>query len=184
MKIWFGTTTLRFSEHKNYYLNIRSYLLDLGHELIHDWIQSEVQPIYQNVLYSIDSADICILEGTVQDFSVPHQATYATSKKRPTLVLRLAEESEKNTYFDSSTESSFLSVKFYNFNNYRQILDDFIKNSSKSTEFSRYNIMLGNDHKFYLDWASRKYKKSRSEIIRELIENKLRKDIIYRKINR
>ena len=183
MKIWFGTTTLRFSEYKNYYLNIRSFLLELEQELVYDWLPSETIPIYQNVLHSIDDAQICILEGSVQDFSVPHQAAYASSKKKPTLVLRLQDEVLKGTFLDTQ-ESSFVVHKTYNFDNYKQIISEFIKTSNKTNEFSRYNIMLSNEHKFYLDWASKKYKKSRSEIIRELVGNKLKKDIVYRKVGR
>lgn len=163
-----------------------------GHTLTDDWIGEhgkwleenpyatrDIRDIYQKVITAIDLADISIIEFTVPNFSTSHQITYSLSKRKPTLVMRLEKD---NTFGDSYIEainSPYLSVFQYDLKNYTRIIDDFTAYLGMDEEFRRYNIMLNKRHKYYLDWASIKYKKSKSELIRELIDIKVKNDTDY-----
>lgn len=192
MKIWFSTTSLKFKEYKNYYLKIREELITSGHELTDDWISNhgkwlednpsatrDIKNIYQKVLDAIDVADISIIEFTVPNFSTSHQITYSISKRKPTLVMRLQNDNTfKDSYIDA-IDSPYLTVMQYELNNYKDILRDYFKSLNNNSESGRYNIMLSKVQKYYLDWASKKYKKSKSEIIRDLINIKIKEDKEY-----
>lgn len=194
MKIWFSTTTLKYKEYKDYYLKIRQYLLDRKYELTDDWIGNHgkwleknpyatrsIRDVYQDVLKAIDLADISIIEFTIPNFSSSHQITYSISKRKPTLVMRLHKD---NTFGDSYIEaldSPYLTVAEYSLSNYKDIIDDFIESLGINSDFGRYNVVLNKLHKYYLDWASKKYKKSKSELIRNLIDQRIKNDSNYNK---
>jgi len=189
MKIWFGATTLKYRKYEKYYLKIRQYLIDSGHILSNDWIgecgewikknpntRRDIKNLYQKVIRAIDEADISIIEFTVPNFSTSHQITYSIQKRKATLVLRLNRE---NTFPDSYIEaldSPYLTIKQYNLKTYQNIIDEFLGWANLETGQGRYNIILDKRHKYYLDWAANKYNKSRSLIIRELLDNKLETD--------
>lgn len=50
-----------------------------------------------------------------------------------------------------------------------------------TTGNGRYNVMLDKRQKHYLDWASVKYKKSKSKMLREMIDEKIETDSLYAK---
>lgn len=193
MNIWFGTTTLKFKEYKNYYLKLRDYLLASGQVLTDDWIRThgkwleenpyatrDIKDVYEKVIKAIELADVSIIEFTVPNFSTSHQITYSLSKHKPTLVMRLKKD---NTFGDSYIEainSPYLTVVQYDLKNYKNILDDFLFSIGQNSDFKRYNIMLNSRHKQYLDWASFKYRKSKSELLRELIDLRISSDKDFR----
>mgnify|MGYP006306366035 CR=1 FL=1 len=183
MKIWLGTTTLHFKDYREYYEKIREHLLSLGHVLTYDWIgeygdwieenpnaERGINDVYQRVTHAMDNADASIIEFTVPNFSTSHQITYSLRKRKPTLVMRLEKD---NTFQDSYIEaldSKYLTVTKYDLKNYKDIIDEFLGYAGLDKGKKRYNVILGKEHKFYLDWAANKYDKSRSEILRDLIE--------------
>ena len=189
MKIWFGTTTLQFKEYKDYYFKIRKFLLDSGHVLTDDWLgnygqwieenpnaRRNIKGIYESVLAAINAADVSIIEFTVPNFSTSHQITYTLQQRKPTLVLRLKRD---NTFQDSYIEalnSPYLTVKDYNLKNFEDIVSEFLNYSALEEGEGRYNIVLQKRQKYFLDWAANKYKKSRSNIIRELLDEKMTSD--------
>ncbi|MCX6783958.1 MAG: hypothetical protein NT141_02725 [candidate division WWE3 bacterium] len=189
MKIWFGTTTLNYKVYKDYYLKIRQYLLDQGHVLTDDWIgecgkwiednpqsRRDIKDVYRHVLHAIDTADVSVIEFTVPNFSTSHQITYTLQQHKPVLVLRLKRE---NTFPDSYIEaldSPYLTLKTYTLVNYKDIIAEFLNYSSLEDGDGRYNIVLKKRQKYFLDWAASKYKKSRSEIIRDLLNEQMTHD--------
>lgn len=189
MKIWFGTTTLKYKKYKKYYLAIRKYLINSGNILTDDWIGKhgkwieenpyatrDIKNVYQSVVNAINEADVSIIEFTVPNFSTSHQITYSLQRRIPTLVLRLRRENTfKDSYIDA-IESPFLTIKEYSNENYTDIINEFLGLSDYEEGQKRYNVVLTNINKYFLDWASLKYKKSRSSLIRELIESKMLKD--------
>lgn len=189
MKLWFGTTTLNFKKYKDYYLKIREHLISEGHVLTDDWLgkcgtwieenpsaKRGVKKLYQQVILAMDAAEASIIEFTVPNFSTSHQITYSLQRRKPTLVMRLHKE---NTFKDSyieALESPYLTLVQYDLDTYKDIIDEFLGYACLEEGHSRYNIILGKKHKYYLDWAASKHKKSRSEIIRDLVEGKMTED--------
>lgn len=194
MKIWLGATTINYKEYKDYYLNIRAYLISLGHVLTDDWIGDHgkwieenpnarrgIKEVYEKVLHAIDSAEVSIIEFTVPNFSTSHQITYSLQKRVPTLVMRLHKESTFKDSYIEAIESPFLKVVEYNMTNYKNLIDEFLGYASMEEGQGRYNIILAKRHKYFLDWAASCYDKSRSEIIRELLENEMQNDPRFKK---
>lgn len=194
MKIWFGTTTTQLLDYKDIYFSIRDYLKEQGHIVIYDWLDTaleyrlnnpegkrNIKNIFNEITTAIEEADAVIIEYTVPNFSSSHQITYALHKRKPTLVMRLHKD---NTFSDSyieALESPFLSLKDYTLANFKDVIDEFLGYSQIKKGMGRYNIVLDNTQKFYLDWASAKYKKSRSEIIRDALEDKVQNDNYFKK---
>jgi hypothetical protein len=198
MKVWFGTTTSDFEKYQENYFGIRNYLKESGCVILFDWLDDvdkaiqksktaeerkrDIKNIYKQVTSAIDEADISVIEYTVPNFSTSHQITYSLLKKKPTLVLRLNKDNKNfiGSYMEA-IESPLLKVKDYDLQNYQKIIDEFIGFSKIENGPARYNIVLDKKQKYYLDWASIKYKKSRSEIIRGLIDEKVDNDSTYKK---
>jgi hypothetical protein len=194
MKIWFGTTTRKLDEYKEYYYAIRNYLIENGHVVLFDWLDDamvnmlkhpnenrNIKDIYNDVVKAINECDVSIIEFTVPNFSSSHQINYSLFKRKPTLVMRLFRD---NTFTDSYLEaidSPFLNLKEYTLQNMRDVIDEFIGYSQIESGQGRYNIVLDKRKKHYLDWASVKYKKSKSLIIRELLDEMIAEDADYRK---
>lgn len=193
MKIWFGTTTLRWNLHRKNYFAIRDYLKSLGCILLFDWMDEadrfyntnsknrDISKIFQEVINAIDESDAVIIEYTVPNFSTSHQINYALLKKKPTLVIRQIKDNPR--FSDSYLEAlqyTFLTIKDYSLTNYKEIIDEFIGLSQIDQGLQRYNVVLDTKQKHYLDWAAYKYKKSRSEIIRQQIDEKMNSDRGYR----
>ena len=84
-------------------------------------------------------------------------------------------DSFKDSYLEA-IDSPLLNITTYSLDNYKEIIDEFLGYAELEGGLRRYNIMLGRKEKYYLDWASVKYEKSRSEIIRELVDKKLEND--------
>lgn len=185
MKVWFGCTSAKLLEYIETYKRIRDTLVDNECVVLYDWLEDaerrqrdnpggnrDIKAIYRRVLNAINKSDICIIENTVPNFSVAHQINYAISNKKPTLVLWQKKDNEP--YTDSYLEaidSKFLTIKEYQLDNLENIIKEFIGYSKVEFGQKRYNIVLGNKQRYYLDWASAKYNKSRSEIIRDAIDN-------------
>jgi hypothetical protein len=194
MKVWFGCTTARWEEYKENYFAIRDYLKELGCVVMFDWLEGadkyytttyktrNIKKVYNQVIEAINAADISVIEHTVPNFSSSHQINYSIFKKKPTLVMRLYKDNQRFTdSYIEAIESDFLTVKEYTKENYKDILKQFIGLSSIEQGAQRYNIVLGNQQKYYLDWASNKYKKSRSNIIRNAVDKVIEKDEEYGK---
>ncbi len=189
MKIWFGTTTRNYAGYKEYYLKIRQHLIDQGHVLTDDWIGDHgewiennphskrgIKDVYSDIITAIKDADVSVIEFTVPNFSTSHQITFSLHRRKPTLVMRLKKD---NTFKDSYIEalnSPYLKLVQYNKDNIAEVIDDFLGYSAIESGLKRYNIVLGKNHKYYLDWAANKYDQSRSQIIRDLVEGKMKKD--------
>ncbi|MFA6982242.1 MAG: hypothetical protein WC243_04460 [Patescibacteria group bacterium] len=193
MKVWFGCTTSQFEKYKANYFAIRDYLKELGCIVLFDWLEDadkfmrehpgekrNIKNVYRQVVEAIDNADFSVIEYSVPNFSSSHQINYSILKKKPTLVLRLNKENEKfpDSYLEA-LDSPFLKVKSYTLSSFKEIVDEFVGYTKLESGPQRYNIVLDKQHKYYLDWASARYKKSRSLIIRQAIEEKIDQDDDY-----
>ncbi len=112
--------------------------------------------------------------------------TDTLQQKKPFLLLRLKSENPPKDSYLEALASSLLTVTIYNQGNYKEIIDEFLGYAGLGAGQGRYNIILDKKSKYYLDWAATKYKKSRSGIIKELVQSKMAEDknfAIYLKNN-
>ncbi|MGI5826760.1 MAG: hypothetical protein ACOX50_05115 [Patescibacteria group bacterium] len=194
MKVWFGATSLKIEDYINYYREIRNYLVKNNLVVVFDWIDDaydykvenpsgsrNIKNLFKKVTNAIDEADISVIEYTVPNFSSSHQIMYSILKRKPTLVMRLQKDNSFSDSYLEAIESPFLLVKEYTLKNYKEILDEFIGYCQIEDGLNRYNVVLDKKQKYYLDWASSKRVKSRSEMIREAIDRIVEEDEEYKK---
>jgi len=198
MKIWFGCTTQDWKKYRQKYKAIRDELIQDGNVLLFDWIPGtdgyierhgntqkdrDIKKIFGEVIEAVNKCDITIIEYTVPSFSSSHQINLSLTCRKPTLVLREKDANPewKNSYIDA-VNSPLLFVKEYEGDGYKNILKEFLGQFKNGYGQERYNFVLDKREKYYLDWASDKYSKSRSEILRDLIEEKMEKDMEYKNL--
>ncbi len=183
MKVFFGTTTAKLIEYYDVYSKVRQGLINQKCIILDDWLESAYDYKLKNpkgfrdrkrnfnlITKAIDRCDFVVIEFTVPNFSSSHQITYAITRQKPVLVLRLEKD---NSFADSYLEwidSKLITIKDYEIGEVDQVLKEFIGFNTIGRGLKRYNVVLDDKHKYYLDWASEKKKESRSEIIRNALD--------------
>lgn len=198
MKIWFGCTTHEWDKYRDRYIDIRKELIAEGNILLFDWIPEtdkyiqknghsqkdrDINGIFKKIVEAINKCDLTIEEYSVPSFSSSHQINLSLMCRKPTLVLRekVINPEWNNSYIDA-VSSPLLFVKEYKGEEYKDIIKEFLGQFKNGYGQERYNFVLDRREKYYLDWASEKYAKSRSEILRDLIEEKMDIDTNYKEL--
>ncbi len=198
MKIHFACSTSELSEFKKDYRQICSIVKGMGHSITRDWLEEAIkivenkkvdtldrEDVYNKVVASIFASDVVIIEGTVTSFSVGHQVTLGLSKNKPTLFLVSKQKGKKKIRskgsFLAGINSPLLKVVEYDDYNLADEISDFLNNNG-GKPVVKFNIVLTNEIENYLDWVSFSRKINRSEFIRNLILNHMKKeDVQYHK---
>ena len=130
---------------------------------------------------AVNAADVLVIEDTISNFSAAHQITIAVMKKKPVLVLRLRNKNKhfKTTFMDGF-KSPYLEMHEYSLENYQQIIRSFLKKYDRATDKHRFNLVIDEVERNYLEWATHKYEKSRTELIRSAIRDKVAGDKNYK----
>lgn len=193
MKIHFTCSTNEFEEHFELYKTIRNIIKKLGHKITRDWIDERLnlrkrgiraysKDVYEKTIQAILDADVVIIEGSIPSFHIGHQITIALQKNKPVLLLTQKLEEGKwpfiTTFHNEHNKRNLLHVKKYTMRSLRTIIKRFLKEYKKGP-LVRFNLFLDNTVGSYLDWASLTYKKSKSEIIRDLIKRNI--DVVDKK---
>lgn len=192
LKVWLSTTTKEFEKRSNTYLKIRDVVLQNKCKILFDWIpevfiaikknpnqvlKRDIKAIYVKIINAINDCDVCIIEYTIPNFSTSHQINYSLHCKKPTLVLISKSEKEKQLFISHylyAIEDKNLVVEEYNnLEEARQIISDFVLEQKSTADLNRYNIVLDKESRYKLNKLSLSTKKSKSQIIRELILNNL-----------
>lgn len=191
MKVFFSCSTNNILSHKDAYEAIVLAIKEEGHDLTRNWLKKSIELAsqkvpdikrgdhYSLVMSAIISADLVILDSSVQSMSIGHQLTFALDKGKPTLLLANMSEESMKDLFISGSKSSFLTMKNYeNVSEIPKIVKDFLrKNSSKSK--IRFQIVLDKPQHDYIEWAAFKYSKNKSEIIKKSIDTTSSSDEDY-----
>lgn len=184
MKVHFTCSTNEFEEHFELYKTIRKTILQIGIEITRDWIYEELKlrkkgikkysiNVYEKTIQAILDADAVIIEGSIPSFHIGHQITIALQRNKPVLLLTQKLEKGKwpfiTTFHNEHSKRNLLHVKTYTKRSLKTIIKRFLKEYKKGP-LVRFNLFLDNTVDSYLNWASLAYKKSKSEIIRDLIK--------------
>lgn len=187
MKVHFTCSTNEFEKYFEFYKLIRRTIKTKGHTLTRDWLYEELEhrkkgikkysnDVYYKTLQAILDADVVIIEGTAPSFHIGHQITIALQKNKPVLFLSLKLEKGKWPIvgsFRKKEDRPILYVKKYTKRSLKTILERFFQ-EYKRGPMTRFNLILEHDIENYLIWASLTYKKSKSDIIRDLLRKHMR----------
>lgn len=193
-KTFFGTTSKEIQLYKKYYLAIRKTLIDNNCLILDDWLPKALEKSitdpsgsrngkknFEMIVDAINRSDFVVIEYTVPNFSSTHQIMHSIFRRKPTLILRLEKD---NTYKDSYMEwmgSEYLTIKEYDLKTLQNIMKEFIKDVGIGYGLQRFNLVLDRKHKYFLDWATENYEKSRSEIVRDLMDKAIEENDEYSK---
>lgn len=194
MKVFFSATTHNLDEYGDKYFKIRDHIIDQGHLLVHDWLshikRSEKgfikpkiipQTEYKKSISSIHDCQLAIFESTQPSFSTGHLLTIATQNKIPTLVLWLDDSPwVRNKGMIESIESDYLELAEYNDDNMYDVINAFLNKYEQAHLRHRFNLVIDEVERQYIDWLSYNTFKSRTKIIRDLIRNRISSDEEYR----
>lgn len=187
MKAHFTCSTNQFEENFELYKTIRKNILQNGIKITRDWIYEEFNlrkkgikkysaDVYEKTIQAILDADVVIIEGSIPSFHIGHQITIALQKNKPVLLLMQKLEKGKwpfiATYHNEYDRRNLLHVKKYTKRSLKTIIKRFLKEYKKGPQV-RFNLFLDSAIDSYLSWASFTYKKSKSEIIRDLVKKNI-----------
>ncbi|HRN86905.1 MAG TPA: hypothetical protein PK863_06350 [Candidatus Dojkabacteria bacterium] len=195
MKIYFTASTVEFNRYKKTYFAIRDYLVQENHTLTRDWLKHtgekindgdlnvrDIKAIYKKCVLAINQAQLVIIEDTVSNFSTGHQITLALQKQKPTLVLW---QGKKHRYFNQmfihGIDSEHLEIAEYKPNNIEKIITAFINKYQDYNNKTRFNLVLNQYERNYLDWVQFNRGTNRTKIIKTSIDELINNDKEYRK---
>lgn len=194
MKVFYGTTTSEFETYKEWYFKIRSVIIANNCVLTRDWLplaeekvkrgQRTYDPkeVFVKVNKALEEAELIIIEDTISSFSTGYQITFALQRNKPLLIIYRG--NKKPRYFKNSLLEGALSenvvIKKCDENNIVEVIKEFI-NRYKEPRENRFNLVLTDYQRKYLDWAQFNTKKSRTKIIREALDKFIDHDKGYSK---
>lgn len=194
MKIFFGCTAARLAEYQDNYLQIREELITQGHVLTRDWLPEAVKRLDQHkslqryepkkmfsaVKRSIMEAEAVVIEDTVSNFSTGYEITFALQQNKPVLVLWLKEKYHPFEHtFLHGVDADNLEIAMYNKESLPKQLRGFLKKYENAGERHRFNLVLTDTERAYLDWAHYKRGTSRTQLIRNSLRGTIESDTEY-----
>lgn len=193
MKIWFGCSTSQFIKYKDNYFRIRDFIVEEGHILTRDWLKPTKESIergakefgpeelYSEIMSAVAQADALVIEDTVPSFSTGHHITIGIQRQKPVLVLRSKKKPKYfNRTFMDGLRSPYLQVAEYNEQSYKEIIRGFINKYEDSTKKHRFNLVIDEVERKYLEWAKFKTNQSKTQIIRSSLRKTIDNDLNYK----
>jgi hypothetical protein len=182
--VFFTCSTTDFPEHRNDYRRIVEFIEDSGQHIasnisleefasdtpIEDTGRYSSSSTYFSTMKKIANADMVIADCSVRSMTMGHILSYALSLKKPCLLLAKAKESDPQDLFIAGNDSPLLRVKVYKNNEIEKIVRDFLRKASQD-ERVRMNFVLEKEVNDRLEWLSFYTKKSKTEIVRNAINN-------------
>lgn len=196
MKVFFSCSTGNLLDHKDDYLAIVDSIEHNGHTITRDWLRKAVEQtqngesrntrsdLYTKVMSAISQSDAIVFDCTVRSMGIGHQLTYALDKSKPTLLLFKKNSNNNEDFFITGSKSSFLTIKNYTSKKeIPELVKSFlVKNLSKPKV--RFQLVLDKVQNDFIEWASYRYKRNKSEIIKSAIDRIASEDKDYVKLSR
>lgn len=192
MKVFFAASTAQFDKYYPIYKNICDTIKSSGHDLTRDWISEarevlekdlrvDYEEMYEDIMASILYADVGIVEGTVKGLSTGHQMTIALQKGKPLLFLHQGKGEDKFPFIVPGVHSElFVEKQYSNPEEVPGLVREFLDLNKKGKKV-RFNLVLTAKEEKYIEWASFVYKKTKTDIIRELITARMETDLNYKR---
>jgi hypothetical protein len=196
MNVYFGCSTQRILELKEAYSTTRQAILTAGNKLTRDWLDDAIllkskntnvsvdrSNYYEEVMNAILQADLCIFDCTVPSMAVGHQITFSLDKGKPTLMLVDGNtQNVEGMFVAGSTSPNFTHRNYKDQEDLTRIVSWFLAECSPSTKI-RFSLVLDRVQDDYIEWASFKYKTTKTDIIKGAIAQRISVDENYKQYN-
>jgi hypothetical protein len=190
MRVFFAASTSELDKSYDLYKLICNEIVKNGHELTRDWLDEGLEnftqklsvdydEMYDDIMASILYADIGVVEGTLRGLSTGHQITIALQRGKPILFLKeKGQDSEQLLMLRGAHSDLIHEFEYENKKEIPKIIKSFFDSQKKGKRI-RFNLVLTQKEHQYIDWASYMYNRSKTEIIRELINSRMKSDLNY-----
>jgi hypothetical protein len=179
MKIYFTSSITGLKKFRENCEFISEILHNQGHILCEDFLKiskeedlkqcKEPDSLHKYITKKIKSSDVFIGDMSYRSGPVSYQLTYALENEKPTLYLYDEDKGQKPHAVFLGNPSKYLTVKGYNITNVEEVINDFLKSSSKLM-LKRFNFLIDGELDEYLGIQAVKNRISKGEFIRNLIE--------------
>lgn len=188
MVIHFVASQKNIAKNIELYRQIVRAIHSNGHILARDWIEPQYHAIASNVtkmlpeqsfrlnIDSIERCDAVVVEGTATSFSVGYQVAAALDKKKPLLMLIQNDHAEEESIFSQGIHDILITRKRYTKRNLEKIVTDFLQENTLNTKDLRFNFVIDRQLYNHIRWKSFKAKKTKAEIVRELLIQDMEKE--------
>lgn len=131
----------------------------------------------------LDKMDCFIIEASKQDQEIGYLLAYAISQKKPLLYLYQKSTPEKvaHGYLTKKNTPDFIQMQSYTPKDLEQRVIDFIKEIEtgkgiKEKPTIKFTLRITPQMERYLQWKSKKIRKSKADFLREFLEELINKD--------
>lgn len=161
-----------------------------GNMLARDWMEPQhhteaaktvvglgSKDVFKLSIDAIERADAVIIETSEKSFGSGFQAATALFMKKPTLLLIRKDYVHEESKISQGIENPLLFRKEYsNDSELEAAVASFIKDNTVKVKDLRFNFVI--DHQLYnhIRWKSFKTKKTKAEVVRELLYKDMDKD--------
>lgn len=133
--------------------------------------EKAMSTFYKNMVEAINKADICVFEASVSSSGVGFLIDKALSLSKPTIILYYK---ELKSYLLPGVEDEKLTIYVYDENNYRDVIRQALASASNMRE-KRFNFFINPKLLEYLETVSKEKGMTKSQFIRTLIFDHMRK---------
>jgi len=161
-----------------------------GNVLARDWMEpqyhievtktvKELDPkmTYELNMDAIERADVVIIEGSIRSFGSGFQAAIALQKKKPTLLLVHRELTKDESKISQGiTDPLLVREEYSSHEELEKIVSKFIEDNTFKTKDLRFNFVLDPQLYNHIRWKSFKSKKTKAEVVRELLIEDMERD--------
>jgi len=158
-----------------------------GNVLARDWMESQYyaktvkeldsKHVYDLNIDAIERADLIIIENSFKSFGSGFQAAVALQKKKPVLMLINTLLIEGESQIAQGIRDPLLSrVEYSNYDELEAAVRRFIEDNRIKTKDLRFNFVLDPQLYNHIRWKSFKTKKTKAEVVRELLIQDMEKD--------
>ena len=186
MKVHFSATLQDIDNRIGNYEVVVNAIKGSGNELVRDWLQEyrssrankhdfteeEWQNINEETLGAVQSADAVILDVSVSSFSMGYIAATALANKKPLLMLF---DRTPQPYILNSSNSLKRSEVYKNFDDLERIVTAFLREIDVDANNLRFNMVLDREVYNYLNWESVNSGKTKAQIVREVLKERIRR---------
>lgn len=194
MKVFFTCSTRSIDKYSQNYRAIRDAIISAGNRINRDWIDYSINiakrktpgipshTLYGDVMTAILTADAVIVDATIRSMALGHQLTYALQNGKPILLLRLKNKKDnKPKLFIEGSKFKNLTTSEYETPEEAKVIVAQFFDKHKDKPKKRFNLVLTGSQHSFINWASFYYKKTKTDVIHEAIEEMSEKDSLYKK---
>lgn len=140
----------------------------------------EFKKVYKKIHNWIKTADVLIADITTPSNGVGHEIFLALNEGKPVLAIYAYDAKTPRDLSVRGNPSRLLTTKSYTRENLEEVLQDFC-NDAKTKLDTKFILIISPEIDKYIRWSAEKRRKHKAQVVREAIEDKMKKDNEYAK---